>query len=230
MTSKIQTKIQALLNQARDQQGTPEGDVFERKAFELLAKYGLTEFDLEQDTDELHTMLKKEFEVVGKYPREKQRLLASIGHSLGCFVIRVTGSKKTMLAGTNRNVDRTLMLYTMLVAQAESDASKLTAQAGFTTQQVRVSFWIGFANRIRERLAEVEHSVREEATSQGVLVPVNEYREAERFFSSQHLGQVQSSRSRSQLHAGGYQSGSESANRADLGRSRVQGRRELVGR
>ena len=33
-----------------------------------------------------------------------------------------------------------------------------------------------------------------------------------------------------ELHAGGYQSGSESANRADLGHSRVQGRRELVGR
>src|SRR5699024_12808657 len=132
MTSKTQTKIQARLNPARDQQGTPEGDVFERKAFELLAKYGLTEFDLEQDTDELHTMLKKEFEVVGKYPREKQRLLASIGHSLGCFVIRVTGSKKTMLAGTNRNVDRTLMLYTMLVAQAESAASQLTAHVGRT--------------------------------------------------------------------------------------------------
>lgn len=230
MTSKTQTKIQSLLNQARDQQGTPEGDMFEQKAFELLAKYGLTEFDLGQDTDELHAMIKKDFEVVGKYPREKQRLLASLGHSLGCFVVRVTGSKKSMLAGTNRNVDRTLMLYSMLVVQAESDALKHTAQGGFTTQQVRVSFWTGFTKRIWERLSEVEKTVRDEATSQGVLVPVNEYREAERFFAAQHAGRLQNTRSRSQLHAGGYQSGSESANRADLGRSRVQGRRELIGR
>ena len=45
----MKEKVQKLLALARDRQGTPEGETFENKAFELMAKYGVSAAALEAD-------------------------------------------------------------------------------------------------------------------------------------------------------------------------------------
>lgn len=228
--TKIQDRIRALLNQARDQQGTPEGEVFERKAYELLAKYGLTEFDLGDTQEDLQQMVSRDYFVEGRYPREKQLLLASIGRSLGCYAVRERGSSRVLLAGTRRNVERTLFLYEMLVLQATSESMKLKGDYYSTTQQVRHSFWVGFASRIEERLATAEHEIHDELRKTSTaLVPVNELALAENHFREANANlHITASRSRSKLNSRGHDGGRDAADRADLGQARVQNRKELV--
>lgn len=228
--SKIQGRIRALLNQAQDQQGTPEGQVFEQKAFELLAKYGLTEFDLGDSQEELQQMVSIEYSVQGKYPREKQSLLTYIGHSLGCFVVRERGSVKTRVAGNQRNVDRTLFLYELLVLQASSESMKLKGDHLHTTQQVRHSFWVGYAMQIGERLSQAEKVVHDQMRqTSSELVPVNDLALAKQHFLDANAGvRVSSSRSRSRLTSRGLDGGREAANRADINQTRVQNRRALA--
>ena len=228
--TKIQARIRALLNQAKDQQDTPEGQAFERKAYELLAKYGLTEFDLGDTQEDLQQMVSCDYHVQGKYPREKQLLLASIGRSLGCYAARERGTTRILLAGTKRNVERTLFLYEMLVLQAASESMKLKGDEYNTTQQVRHSFWVGYAARIEERLQQAESDIHEELRrTSTALVPVNEFAQAERHFRDANANlRVTSSRSRSKFNARGHVGGRDAADRADLGQTRVQNRKELV--
>ena len=226
-TNKIQARIKALLAQAEDQKGTPEGDAFERKAFELLGKYGLTEFDLGQDRNAAHEMTYETFHVTGPYHIQKQLLMSYIGEALGCIAARVTNSREVRIAGTRRNVERTIFLYQLLVVQAESEAVSLTGDYHYSTKQVRASFWVGFGARVNERLKESESVAREEAAKSGALVPVDEYSKA-----TKHMMEMGDrpgkSNLRSRLAARGIDSGRESADRADLGQARVQGRLELT--
>lgn len=223
----VKNRIRKLLAQAKDREGTPEGDTFQEKAFDLLARYGLTEFDVEDDRKDLEADLVEEFEVEKYYRIERQILLACIANALGCAVVRYRGSGRTKVAGTRRNVERTRLLFDSLVMHMITEAGKLrgSVNGGGTTQQIRHSFMLGYSSQIGNRLAEIENQVREEVRESGAaLVPVDEKERAKRLIGTR----TAKMRSRSRVHWGGYESGQEGANRADLGQTRVQGHRALT--
>ena len=231
MTTSIKDKIRKLLIQAADQEGTPEGEAFQSKAMELLARYGLTDFDVRPDHEDAEEMICRDQETPKYYVRENQALLHHIGAALGVYVVRYTGRNLVKMAGTRKNLERVDMLFSILSNQMIAGSKRLSAKMGemFTTQQLRRSYCHAYSNRIYERLMQIESKVREEVRSEGVLVPVNEYGQAREFFSQKATDvQVRTARSTARASHAAMEHGRSDANRADLGQSRVRGQRALA--
>lgn len=222
-------RIRKLLAQARDQEGTPEGDAFQAKAFELAARYGLTEFDLEDSTD-LSADLVEEITVEGSYRIERQTLLGNIAAALGCALVRYRGSNRVKIAGSRANVEKTRVLYDSLVLHMMSEAGKLRGRLDGTgtTQQVRHSFMIGYAAQIHHRLREINRQVHEEVReTSGAVALVDELQRSRNLLKQHTGGAARRDNSRSRLNARGVLSGRAGANRADLGQTRMTGRKQL---
>lgn len=225
----IKNRIQKLLNQAADQEGTPEGDTFQQKAMELLARYGLTEFDVREDNTDGNEMVVANRHVVKHYTIEHQTLYHAVAYPLGVFVVRVPKSTELGVVGTRNNIDRVDLLYASLSLQMWKGALKLSSKIGeqYTTQQKRRSYCYSYASQIMDRLIKVEKRVRDEVAAEGVLVPVNEYDEAERFFR-QNGGRNKRATSHARTDQDAVAQGRRDANQADLGQSRVRGRKALA--
>lgn len=231
MTTSAKDKIRKLLIQAADQEGTPEGDAFQSKAMELLARYGLTDFDVRPDHEDGEEMICRDQETPKYYVRENQVLLRSIGSALGVYVVRYSGRNMVKVAGTRKNLERVDMLFTLLSNQMLAGSKRLSAKMGerFTTQQLRRSYCHAYATRIFERLSQIESKVREEVRAEGVVVPVNEFVQARLFFNQAAPGvRVQAGRSAARASHAAMDHGRADANRADLGQSRVRGQRALA--
>lgn len=81
---KIKQRVQKLLNQARDREGTPEGDVFYARAFELMAQYGYEQRDI--DGPEPSEVGQRAYEFTGSYTEMQANLLLTIAAALHCRV------------------------------------------------------------------------------------------------------------------------------------------------
>lgn len=228
MTSqKIADKIRKLLTQAADREGTPEGDIFQAKALDLLARYGLTEFDVEDAAHDLQEEVIEHYEVPKHFRVQRQTLLGVIARALGVFAVRRTGSTTMTLAGTRRNVTRSIMLFEQLSLHVASGALKETGHDAGSTTRLRRGYWTGYSEQIYFRLVEMEREVHEELRKAGTaLVPVNEYDKAKAMYRAQVGGWRSASPRRHD--AEGMNRGRNRANQADLGQARVQNRLELA--
>ena len=63
---KIIDKIQKILIKANDQEGTPEGDIFKRKAAIMMAKYRINETEIDLNGDDTFILDTFEFFNDGK--------------------------------------------------------------------------------------------------------------------------------------------------------------------
>ena len=228
MTSqKIADKIRKLLTQAADREGTPEGDIFQAKALDLLERYGLTEFDIEDNAQDLQEQVIEHYEVTKHFRVQRQTLLGVIARALGVFAVRRTGSTVITLAGTRRNVTRAVLLFEQLSLHVASGALRESAHdAGSTTRLLR-GYWEGYSEQIYLRLVEMEREVHEELRKTGAaLVPVNEYEKAQAMYRAQVGGWR--SATPSYHDAESMNRGRNRAKQADLGQARVQNRLELA--
>lgn len=226
-SNKIADKIRKLMNQAKDTEGSPESDVFQAKALDLLARYGLTETDVADADKDMSEHVIVTFDTPKFYRIQHQALLAHVGRALGVYVVRYTGIETNILSGTVRNIERLKILFETLSLHATAGASKVKGMGGVSTQSMRKSYWHGYSMRIAERIQEMENQVHEELRETGAaLVPVNEYEKAMKAMKTQY--KVQTSSSKQRIYNEGYSAGEERANSADLGQSRVQNRLELV--
>lgn len=224
---RIADKIRKLLTQAADREGTPEGDIFQAKALDLLARYGLTEFDVEDNANDLQEEVIEHYEVTNYFRVQRQTLLGVIARALGVFAVRRTRSTTITLAGTRRNVTRTVMLYEQLVMHAESGALRESAEDAGSTTRLRRGYWEGYSEQIYFRLVEMEREVHDELRKTGAaLVPLNEYEKAQEMYRKQ-LGGWRSA-TPTYHDADSMDRGRNRAKQADLGQARVQNRLELA--
>lgn len=122
---KIKQRVQKLLNQARDREGTPEGDVFYARAFELMAQYGYEQRDI--DGPEPSEVGQRAYEFTGSYTEMQANLLLTIAFALHCtgFSQRVYNStrmKDAVIFGCARHLERVDMLYALLLPVMLADA------------------------------------------------------------------------------------------------------------
>lgn len=226
-SNKIADKIRKLMNQAKDTEGSPESEVFQAKALDLLARYGLTETDVADADKDMSEHVIVTFDTPKFYRIQHQALLAHVGKALGVYVVRYTGIETNILSGTVRNIERLKILFETLSLHVTAGASKVKGMGGVSTQSMRKSYWHGYSMRIAERIQEMENRVHEELRETGAaLVPVNEYEKAMKAMKTQY--KVQTSSSRQRIYNEGYSAGEERANSADIGQSKVQNRLELV--
>lgn len=230
---KIKEKVQKLLNQAADREGTPEGDSFYAKAFNLMAAYGFDERDLSRP-DEGDEVTHKVYTFSKSYSDMQARLLLAIAGALHCtgYYQRVhnsTRAESATIFGLRRHMERTDMLYSLLLPVMMSGAQRLPSMRGESVVVQRRSFMTGFAARIGERLTEAEDSV---ARSDGgyalVLIDDSLAADAARdaFCEANGLLLGSARRNRS-FDPGAFLRGQDAGSMTDLGQTKVRARPAL---
>ena len=227
--TNIGTKVAKLLRQAEDRRGTPEGAVFEAKAFELMAKYGV-EASQEDDTRRAR---RRDVDFAGSYTDLQFRLFTSIASTLHCTPIRYHRYNKrtvehAVLFGLNHHVERIMMLYSILnpqmIAGANRYGDSLWSDAGHTRKAKR-SWMLGFIETIRDRLATIENKHQQNfarAGKTGELVLLNDAEEAMRLAREEFpFLQTNTQRSPTSVDPAGFTRGIRSGENMDLGQTRM---------
>ncbi|WP_448850852.1 DUF2786 domain-containing protein [Corynebacterium sp. 335C] len=230
----IRGRIRALLNQAADRAGTPEGEIFEAKALELLARYGLTESDLPEAGDaDPHEVVERTIDVTGRYVTQRLALLGSLARALHCAsAARKLGGtgRRAILVGARRHVDRLDLLWPMLDAHMAGRAVQLRSEVGdpAETARLRRSFMVGFSRGIAARLREVEHAVAEEHGPGTGLALLDDGRRAEAEMARRYS--VRAGRaSTAEMDPAALGDGVRAAGSVDLGARRMEPRKAIGG-
>lgn len=231
---KIKQRVQKLLNQARDQEGTPEGDAFYARAFELMAQYGYEQRDL-RDNDGGSEVGQRAYEFSGAYTDMQANLLLTIARALHCsgFTQRVYNStriKDAVIFGCARHLERVDMLYAMLQPAMLADAQLVRASHwGESAVVRRRSFMSGFASSIGTRLAAAEKTVEDSDSGYG-LVLLGDYDKAaaarDEFAAAEGFVLSGYSSKRS-FDPDAYSAGHAAGERSDIGQTRVRARPAL---
>lgn len=231
---KIKQRVQKLLNQARDQEGTPEGDAFYARAFELMAQYGYEQRDL-RDNDDGSEVGQRAYEFSGAYTDMQANLLLTIARALHCsgFTQRVYNStriKDAVIFGCARHLERVDMLYALLQPAMLADAQLVRASHwGESAVVRRRSFMSGFASSIGTRLAAAEKTVEDSDSGYG-LVLLGDYDKAaaarDEFAAAEGFVLSGYSSKRS-LDPDAYSAGHAAGERSDIGQTRVRARPAL---
>ena len=219
---KIERRVRALLTQATDQAGTPEGDAFQARAFNLIARYGINEAALRpcDDTE----IIGRTIELGGAYTPIQLQLAGAIGEALHCYVQGTgTGRKVSafMVYGKARHVDRVVLLFSILNPQMVTAAGRLPAAFDVPRVVQKRSFMLGFVYGVSKRLRAAEESVTEEA---GKAVAVLDDYAAAKAHAEQENGKGRAMRSRAARDRRYVSEGVSAADGVDLGQERIGGR------
>lgn len=219
---KIERRVRGLLAQAADREGTPEGEAFQARAFELMARYGVEETQLADDSGD--EMVKRTIDLSGSYTPVQFTLAGEVGRALHCYVLgNGTGRRvsRVTVYGKARHVERFEMLFTILNPQMIAGADKSPHHAG-THRSVQKRSWMhGFILGVRNRLKAAEAKAAED-TGQAVAL-LDDYRAAEQFARHQ-VGRVREIGSKGSTDLRAMAAGREAGEGTDIGQDRVGGR------
>jgi hypothetical protein len=186
--AKYAEKVAKLLRQAEDVAGTPEEGVFQARAFEIMAKYGIAEAMVRArrhglDTADISGAVEHIFDITGTYANAQMLLLAGMGRSLHCKgVYRGLrgGGIQLYLYGMPDHIERVKFLWGLLGPQAVRLAGIVrpagdSVSPGYVTVYRR-SWMAGFANAIETRILEQENKIIEGVSGALVLYKNDEQR------------------------------------------------------
>lgn len=123
---KLRDKVAKLLRQAEDVAGTPEEAVFQAKAFELMAKYGISEAAVSAakeglDVSDLRDAVQWIVKIEGKYAAAQMQLLHNIATALHSKTVynksRYTGELHMYVYAVPTHLERIQMLWGILQPQ-----------------------------------------------------------------------------------------------------------------
>ncbi|MDF3281374.1 DUF2786 domain-containing protein [Gordonia sp. N1V] len=173
-TRKMQTIVAKLLRQA----GTPEEAVFQTKAFELVAKYGLEMTTIDQARNGLNATAGRPeavewvVKIDGKYIPQQSMLLFGMIQRLHCDVVYIPHRShyEVFVYGLPRHLDRVRFLWEILQPQmlrlvehvrpAEEGRTRFTPAE---TLRYRRSWVAGFGEKVRMRIEDQEEKVIDSA-------------------------------------------------------------------
>lgn len=238
-TDSIRDRIGKLFNQADNVKGTPEAEAFEAKAFELLAKYGISESEARGTLREGSNVVEHlTFELKGSYLQQQNVLLHQIVRALHCEDV-YTDFGRTMkrvdVYGVKLHTDRVRLLFAILNPRMVAAGSKVVKpwHSSVSTRAYRVSWMISYATTIGDRLAEAERNAAATADAKAgnntqALVLVSDADRAVAAYKAAHPS-TRDGGYRSRHDADAAMRGAAEARRADLGQTRVGGR-QAIGR
>jgi len=186
--AKYADKVAKLLRQAEDVAGTPEEGVYQARAFEIMAKYGIAEAMVRArrhglDTAEIPGAIEEIFKITGTYSNAQMLLLAGIGRALHCAgVYRGLrgGGIQVFLYGMPDHIERVKFLWGLLGPQAVRLAGIVRPAGDFASPGCvtvyRRSWMAGFANAIETRIIEQENKIIEGVSGALVLYKTDEQR------------------------------------------------------
>lgn len=153
--AKVTEKVAKLLRQAEDVAGTPEEGVFQARAFEIVAKYGLDMAQIHArkdglDISELPGAIEWSVFVQGKYQSAQALLLHGMARALHCHTVYSNsgGTYHVWVYGVPHHIERLQFLWEMLRPQMvrlvenvrpATDYQRVQEQYGFIDGRFRVS-------------------------------------------------------------------------------------------
>ncbi|MBF0582451.1 MULTISPECIES: DUF2786 domain-containing protein [Corynebacterium] len=230
----IERKIKALLEMARSREGQPDAEAFRSRALEMMAKYGINEHDLAQDTAD--EMIHEELTLSGAYTDCQSGLLWRIAKALHCEpVLWATRNSNKItrveIFGRSKHVKRVMMMFSYLNPHMLTQAKRANLDdfIGVSTVVQRRSWMAGFAQTIARRLVEIEDGQSHQFdtdSDKGELVLLSDAEAARQAKKDMH-GRLYSRKSNNRLDPQGFSHGSNAGRNVDLGQQRMNNRKAL---
>ncbi|MFI1799836.1 DUF2786 domain-containing protein [Streptomyces sp. NPDC020379] len=228
-------KIRALLAKAEDPASSPaEAEAFFAKAAELMAKYGIEQAMLADSDPAMDRPGDRVIVVEGTYVNDRLYLLGYIAEALNCPGLtkdKSRGRTEVHLFGYESDLDRVELLFTSLLLQMFNGMRQGRPAYGEKLITYRKSWMAGFILRIDERLREIEARARQEAPvaasgRSAELVVADRKAVVQARFKAAYPDSR--SGGGTKRRGTGVADGRAAANRADLGQTRVGGRRAIA--
>ncbi|HYN33508.1 MAG TPA: DUF2786 domain-containing protein [Ilumatobacteraceae bacterium] len=229
-------RVRKLMDKASSTSNSHEADAFARKAAELVARHRIDP-DRVADIDDQNDLAVREIPLGrGAYVRARLALLMAVAATHDTRVVFGTTPNGTVahVAGHVSDLDVVELMYHSLHAQAAARVASQRRATPAATQRYRRSFLFGFADRMGVLLADTRRDAEaavvaaatdgRAATNQ--LAIVDRTRRVDEF-AKESFGRVRTARAPGPAQANGWRAGSAAADRADVGRARLTGRRAL---
>lgn len=232
--------VRKLLAKAESTDNANEAEIFSAKAAALIARHRLDVRQVQASLQRGDLGLRRFPLGRGAYVRARLSLLASVARHHDCEVVFETGNEGTtaVVAGYQDDLDITAVLYESLHVQAASQMAGVRRATPAATQRWRRSFLFGYAAKVDE-LFEVTRAAAA-ATSptansaepptlfdQASVPDLVARRDRVQDFAARSFGRVARARAAAPATASGWRGGQVAASNADLGRTRLAGRRAL---
>lgn len=229
-------RIRKLFAKSRSTSNPHEAEVFARKAADLAARHRVDP-DRLRAADTREELAIREIELGrGAYMRARLSLLIAVADNHDARVVFQATPTGTvaLVAGFRSDLDLVEVMYRSLHQQAATQMSEIHRPTGAATQRYRRSFLFGFASRVGELLAEARRDaestitdVSDEGGRSAALV-LRERADVVAEHAAESFGRVRTARRPAAAQAAAWRDGSEAADRADIGRTRIDGRGELA--
>ncbi len=223
-------KVRKLLAKAESVAGTPEADVLNAKAIELIAKYGIDETAARERAGEGPAPIETaRFTIRGAYQREQTYLFHMLAKALHCEPLMLGGYDYHVVYGTTGHIERLRFLFATLMPQMLAGAARVRPHYGSRVgvKAYRMSWMRGFHREIAARLREAEGSAAKDAAPGTALVLMDDAKRAKAALDSEHGGQMVDHRSRSRHDSSAANAGAAAGQRMNLGQTGVGGRRAI---
>lgn len=227
-------RVRKLLDKAEGTSNPHEAEAFSRKAADIAARNRIDPDRLAATDQSGELGIRSILLGRGAYVRARLSLLVNIAEVHDVRVVFQSQPVGTvaMCAGFNDDLDVVEVLYNSLHQQASAQMARRRSRTGAATQKDRRSFLFGFANRVGQLLGEAAAQAQKESVStrrerKEVALALRERSERVEEYSSQEWGRVRRAQPHAAPQARGWSAGSDAAERADLGRTRVSGARGL---
>lgn len=214
-----------------------ESDAFARKAAELVALHRidpdrLIDPGVGDDLDVREVALGR-----GAYVRGRLALLTAIASTHDAKVVFGATPTGTVayVAGFGSELEVIELMYHSLHGQAAGQMAAERRSTGAATQRFRRSFLFGYADRLGQLLADARTSIERSeqpgadgrSRSPELAVALQDRRRQVEDFAAREFGRVRTARAPGAAQATGWHAGAAAAERADVGRTRLAGRRAL---
>lgn len=246
--AKITEKVAKLLRQAEDVAGTPEEGVFQARAFEIVAKYGLDMAQIHArkeglDISDLPNAIQWEVFVRGKYQSAQALLLHGMARALHCHTVYASsgGTYVVWVYGVPHHIERLQFLWEMLRPQMvrlvenvrpSSEYQRIQerydwASNTFTTKVVkdagrlktyRRSWLAGYAQTIESRIREQETIAIESVGGAAIVLYRGDEQRAEIAMRDAHPN-LRQAKTRSRFDRDGYGHGQRDGSQAEFARA-----------
>ncbi len=229
-------RVRKLMDKASATSNPHEADAFARKAAELVARHRIDP-DRVADNDDHDDLVVREIPLGrGAYVRARLALLMVVAATHDTRVVFGTTPTGTVahVAGHVSDLDVVELMYHSLHGQAAARVASERRATPAATQKYRRSFLFGYADRMGVLLADTRRDAEAEVVASAAagrgaitqLAIVDRSRRVDEF-AKESFGRVRTARAPGPAQANGWRAGSDAADRADVGRARLTGRRAL---
>lgn len=219
---RMVSKIRALLAKAEAVAGTPEADAFSERAFDLIAKYGITLTESTEGGPDPEAVVKLSIILPEAHAAARRDLMWAIAGAFKCSGVYSQHDRKLVLFGVRRNLARFKIVNTLVFPQMVNAAAHTIGANPFdkaATEEHRASFMAGFAASIRERIEASEHRVHLTSGHTRAVAFEDDYTRARKAQDAAYPHAVPGNYS--QRNGSGYGAGSTAGAGTDVGQTAV---------